>query len=174
MTEEAESGSTRHWVFRNLTFRDGNLQRRPPREIVELVSRLRLASPFEIGWSFCDYDHRTEVTSWTCTLVTSQHLVDVSGRAQLKGDRIWSGDSRDTVEFVAEPVASAVVAQIAGVCGLTVEQRGVLDPLRGLRPKPTWTFAFNDGEPREYVPDDYDEVVRERVTRLCERLAAAI
>jgi hypothetical protein len=143
--------------------------------VVDALAGLGLPTAFEIGWSQVNHGGRSGKTTWTCTLATAEHLVDVSAEAQRQGDHMWTGNEtgRETV-YQREPIVSVKVSRLDDVRGLTLRIEGCRESSSYAAPRQTWEFTFTDGEPREYVVDGRDNAASRGTEALCRRLAANI
>ncbi|MCU1616481.1 MAG: hypothetical protein JWO98_4021 [Frankiales bacterium] len=165
----------RQWLFENLAHVESQVVRYPPQPVVDALAGLGLPAAFDIGWSQVDHDRRSGKTTWTCTLATAGHLVDLSAEAQRQDDHLWSGNEagRETV-YQREPIVSVKVSRLDDVRGLTLKIEGSRESSSYAAPRLTWGFTFSDGEPREYVVGDRDDAAAHGVEALCRRLAANI
>lgn len=179
MTDNAgNAGSSiqmRQWLYENLARTESNIVTYPPPAIVDALEALGLPSPFDIGWSEMAYDHRSEVTTWTCTVATAEHLVDLTAEAQRKGGKTWTGDERTAVEYITAPTVSVVLSRIDAVAALDLSTEGARDSADDAFPtRQTWQFTFADKAARTYVIDSRASTSSDMVASLCRRLAANV
>ncbi|REK70468.1 hypothetical protein DX116_15140 [Aeromicrobium endophyticum] len=142
---------------------------------MDALAGLRLPAAFDVGWSQVDHDHRSGKTTWTCTLATAQHLIDVTAEAQRQDDHLWTGNKtgKETV-YQREPIVTVKVSRLDDVCVLALKIEGSDESSNYAAPRQTWTFSFTEGEPREYAVGNRDDAATRAVEALCRRLAANI
>lgn len=179
MTEASPDGDPslqlRQWLNENLKdVGQGGVVRYPPLAVVDALVALG-PSEYDIGWSEFSYDGRSEVTTWSCTLATEEHLVEVTAEAQRRGDNAWTGDNRTAVDYANPPKVSVEVSRLDAVEALTLLTEGARDvaayPLPG---RQAWEFTFANGDTRDYVLDSREPKSADAIAALCRRLAANV
>ena len=140
----------RQWLNENLKDVQQGVIRFPPRAVIDALASLGMS--FNVGWSTVVHNGRTDVTTWTCTLASDCHLVDVKAEARRWDDRMWLGEvTDDTTQYVQVPTVTVDVVRLDSVSGLTLNEGSSDDAQAPWPPKQTWAFTFGDAEPREFV-----------------------
>ncbi|KQY55825.1 hypothetical protein ASD11_15080 [Aeromicrobium sp. Root495] len=164
----------REWLNEILENVDSNnTVRQPPVAVVEAL--LALGLPFDIGWSEFTHDRRTEITTWSCTLATNEHFVEVSAKAQRSGRGVWTGNERTETRYASPPRVVVDVFRLDAVVALTLDIAGASDVADDPRPgQQTWNFRFADDETRDFVVDNDTTGPNAATAAFCRRLAANV
>jgi hypothetical protein len=175
--EQNAETTVRQWLNDHLADIDSSVVRYPPHAVVDALAGLGLPSLFDIGWSEVNHDGRTDITTWTCTVATDEHLIDLTAQARRLDDHLWTGNStRGTTRYAQEPTVMLTVTRLDSVASLTLTTEGSQDSADSpWPPRQTWEFAFTSAEPRTYVIGGRDKTTAgDARTALCQRLARNI
>lgn len=162
----------RQWLFEHLTDRRGGRGAVPPRPLVHALAGIAQSTPFDLGWATLDYDHRTEVTTWTGLVANATVLAEFQATAQLADASMWTGNStRPTTAYSQEPVIEVGLLRHEDVCSAHLSTRGAGDAFEyDQRLRQSWTFSFADGTTRTYTTDANDGALLTDRELLCRRL----